>query len=67
MSEREIVSPNYPNNYPNDAQCVWLITIPLGNAVALNITDLDIEWSADCSKDYLKVDILKYLLLTFAN
>lgn len=25
-----LTSPNYPSNYPNNAECQWFITAPLG-------------------------------------
>lgn len=32
-------SPNYPNNYPSHADCVWTITAPNGHAVELQFED----------------------------
>ena len=31
----EFTSPNYPNDYPKNAECTWEITVPKGNKVHL--------------------------------
>lgn len=31
-----ITSPNYPSNYPQNIDCVWIITVPNGEAVQLD-------------------------------
>jgi len=34
-----ITSPNYPSNYPTNIDCVWIITVPNGEAVQLDFED----------------------------
>ena len=36
-------SPNYPDNYPNAVECVWLIQTTLGSKIELTITEFDLE------------------------
>ena len=40
-------SPNYPNAYPNGANCVWVITAPAGCKVLLTFTTFNTELSYD--------------------
>uniref|UniRef100_A0A8C4RUP8 CUB domain-containing protein n=1 Tax=Erpetoichthys calabaricus TaxID=27687 RepID=A0A8C4RUP8_ERPCA len=52
-------SPNYPDNYPQNIDCVWVVTVPNGEAVQLDFEgDFFIEPSsryADCLYDYLEL------------
>ena len=43
-SDGEILSPNYPDQYPNDSDCQWLITVDDGNLITLTIADFDLEY-----------------------
>ncbi|KAF7648099.1 hypothetical protein LDENG_00162070 [Lucifuga dentata] len=54
-SEGIIISPNWPNNYAHNRQCVYLIRIPVGEMVSLNFTHLDLESHSSCSFDYVEV------------
>lgn len=38
-----ITSPNYPSNYPQNIDCVWIIMVPNGEAVQLDFEDFYIE------------------------
>ena len=38
-----MTSPNYPDNYPNNAQCSWTITVGEGNTVGLEFLDFELE------------------------
>ena len=42
-------SPNFPKNYPDDADCTWVIQGP-AHATMIDITflKLDIEWGRKC-------------------
>ncbi|XP_019383161.1 PREDICTED: complement C1s subcomponent [Gavialis gangeticus] len=51
----EILSPNYPQLYPNDAHESWNVTVPLGYGIRLYFTHLDIEPSQDCEYDFVKI------------
>ncbi|XP_078493855.1 CUB domain-containing protein 2-like [Ciona intestinalis] len=48
-TSQPITSPNYPNNYPNNADCTWTITASDGMRVQLNL----IRFSTERSYDYL--------------
>ncbi|CAK8695000.1 scavenger receptor cysteine-rich domain-containing protein DMBT1-like [Clavelina lepadiformis] len=39
----EISSPNYPNDYPNNANVTWWIRVPEDKTVVIDITELEME------------------------
>lgn len=49
-------SPNYPNPYPHRRECVWMISLPTGNAIELTIVDFDLETHSSCQYDVLEVN-----------
>lgn len=51
----EILSPNYPQGYPNYMNKTWQIQVPLGYGIHLYFTHLDLEPSQDCEYDFVKV------------
>ncbi|XP_017269603.1 cubilin [Kryptolebias marmoratus] len=51
----EIHSPLYPNSYPNNVDCSWVISVDPSHRVLLNFTDLDIEYHGNCAWDYVAV------------
>ena len=38
-----ISSPLYPDNYPDNAQCTYLISQPIGKKILINFQSFDIE------------------------
>ena len=48
-------SPSYPNSYPMNVECVWIIKAPAGNIAHLFFGEFDLEESDDCNKDYLDI------------
>ena len=50
-----LISPNYPNSYPHNAQCIWTITVPGNAVITLTFTDLNIESHRNCRYDYVQV------------
>ncbi|GFG35967.1 hypothetical protein Cfor_02931, partial [Coptotermes formosanus] len=49
-------SPNYPNYYPHNKDCTWIISVPTGQQIKLNITDFRLEGSGTrCPYDYLEI------------
>ncbi|KAM8924079.1 complement C1r subcomponent [Pelodytes ibericus] len=50
-----ILSPNYPEPYPNNNQTTWDIAVPEGYYVSLNFLVFDLEPSENCNYDVVKV------------
>lgn len=52
-----IESPFYPNPYPHNKICTYLIAQPVGKAIRLSFLDMDIEGLSypKCIYDYLEV------------
>ena len=50
-----ITSPNYPNNFPKNVVCWWVIKAPAGKRVKVTITDMDMlyRWNGVCPWDHL--------------
>ncbi|XP_071985256.1 CUB domain-containing protein 2 isoform X2 [Engystomops pustulosus] len=49
-----ITSPDYPDNYPNNAECHWLIRAAPHSTIRLLFTDFQLE-SQECNFDYVAV------------
>lgn len=54
-SEGIIISPNWPNDYAHNRQCVYVISLPVGEKVTLNFTHMSLENHSSCSFDYVEV------------
>ena len=39
----EVLSPNYPAPYDNDADCQWHITVDVGFVIQLTFHEFDVE------------------------
>ncbi|XP_066598353.1 cubilin-like [Prorops nasuta] len=50
-----IHSTNYPQNYPHNQNCEWLLEVDTKHVVNLTFTDFDIEDSTNCTDDYVKI------------
>ena len=48
-------SPNYPNNYPHNLKCTWIITVPSGYYVYLYFHHFNLEGGYNCPYDYVEV------------
>lgn len=56
-------SPDYPNRYPENRECIWYITTSAGSSMTLTILEFDVEFHQDCNYDVLEVSYgLIYLL-----
>ncbi|XP_057559739.1 complement C1s subcomponent [Hippopotamus amphibius kiboko] len=51
----EILSPNYPQAYPNEVEKSWDIEVPEGYGIHLYFTHLDIELSENCAYDSVQI------------
>jgi len=45
-----LTSPGYPNDYPNNLDCVYQVPIPNGMVLGITFHDFDVEYYA--SNDY---------------
>ncbi|XP_076455694.1 uncharacterized protein LOC143290240 isoform X2 [Babylonia areolata] len=50
-----VQSPNFPGNYSNNQDCVYIITAPAGYQVTLTFTDFDLEPQGKCSYDFVEI------------
>lgn len=51
-----ISSPNFPQPYPQNIECVWLITVESGYHVSLDFgSPFDLEGHSSCRYDYVQV------------
>ena len=54
LSSGTITSPSYPDNYGENANCIYTISQPTGNLIQLKFLSVDIDKYADC-EDYLEI------------
>lgn len=52
--EGSIVSPNYPETYDANTECLWKIATNQGSYLQLTVADLDLESVSSCSLDYIE-------------
>ena len=50
-----ITSPSYPNDYPNNADCIYTISLPSGTVISLTTEMFDIEDDSECGYDSLEI------------
>ena len=50
-----LMSPNYPDVYPNSVECLWKITVGFGMSIELNVLEYDMESAQECYFDSLTV------------
>lgn len=48
-----IQSPLYPENYPKNVQCEWVIELPSQYKIRLDFTELQLENSMSCQYDFV--------------
>ncbi|KAL3876182.1 hypothetical protein ACJMK2_034053 [Sinanodonta woodiana] len=51
----QLTSPNYPDDYKPNKECVWKITVPKDYSVAVKFQSFEIENHDNCVYDYLEV------------
>ena len=54
-------SPNYPSLYPHWANCIFSISLPVGNRINLNIKNINIQGCSGCICDSLNIYDGSYL------
>ncbi|GFQ96473.1 cubilin, partial [Trichonephila clavata] len=50
-----IKSPGYPNRYPHNAHCIWIVKGQNHRQITLNITSFELEEHQNCRYDYLEI------------
>lgn len=50
-----IKSPNYPQEYPSNKVCEWVITVPMGQQIQLNVLKFLMEKHSSCRFDGLEI------------
>uniref|UniRef100_A0AAR5PJX2 Metalloendopeptidase n=1 Tax=Dendroctonus ponderosae TaxID=77166 RepID=A0AAR5PJX2_DENPD len=50
-----LASPNYPDDYRPNKECIWKITVPDQYQVALKFLSFDLEHHAECSYDFVSI------------
>lgn len=50
-----INSPNYPESYPANRECVWVITAANKHQIQLEVVEFELEEGSRCSYDYLEI------------
>uniref|UniRef100_A0A8D8U6L7 Cubilin n=3 Tax=Cacopsylla melanoneura TaxID=428564 RepID=A0A8D8U6L7_9HEMI len=53
--EGSFSSPNYPMQYPINADCVWTVKSSPGNKIAIQFTDFQLEKSDFCNEDFVEL------------
>lgn len=53
--EGSIVSPNYPQFYPNRIVCNWLISASQGSTLSILITDMAFDRTPSCNYDFIEI------------
>lgn len=57
-----LASYDYPHQYPTSSHCSWAIKVPQYQIVKLTFKAFSLQYSENCTKDYLKVANSEYLL-----
>ena len=50
-----LASPNYPDNYPHDRTCEWVLSAATNRQFLINVTDISLEQHDNCSYDFLEI------------
>ena len=50
-----ITSPRYPNNYPNEVSCKWVLKAPINNTVLLALESFELEKDKKCLYDHVQI------------
>ncbi|KAL1489387.1 hypothetical protein ABEB36_014292 [Hypothenemus hampei] len=54
-TEGHLESPNYPEDYQPNKECIWRITVPENHQVALKFQSFDVENHDNCVYDYVEI------------
>ena len=63
-----VESPNFPDPYPHNRDCTWIIETTEGNTVNLTFTSLRLEDHSNCVYDFIEVKCWSVISMTnFGN
>ena len=48
-------TPGYPNQYPTNIECEWVITVPVTHSLTLTFNKFDMEESSKCKYDHVEI------------
>ena len=54
-----VISPNYPNYYPNNIDETYSIEVETGFRIEISFLDFDLESASNCQYDYCKGEIIE--------
>ncbi|XP_035232741.1 tolloid-like protein 1 isoform X2 [Stegodyphus dumicola] len=55
QSEGTLQSPNYPDEYLADKECIWKIAVSPGSQVALTFQAFEVEYHDNCAYDFVEI------------
>ncbi|CAL1294950.1 unnamed protein product [Larinioides sclopetarius] len=55
QAEGTIQSPNYPDEYRANKECIWKITVAPGSQVALTFQAFEVEFHDNCGYDFVEI------------
>lgn len=50
-----VKSPGYPDHYPNNRDCIWVLQVADGHQLSINFTAFNLEIHSRCSYDYVEI------------
>ncbi len=56
-------SPNYPNGYPHNTECLWHIRGLQGSSIQLTLEDFDIEGGMGCVSQQITIVLMEFSIL----
>ena len=48
-------SPSFPNNYPDNVDCIYTVSLPMGAIISLSTEMFDVEDDSECNYDWLEI------------
>ncbi|XP_054716859.1 tolloid-like protein 1 [Uloborus diversus] len=55
QSEGTLQSPNYPDEYRANKECIWRISVTPGSQVALTFQAFEVEYHDNCAYDFVEI------------
>ena len=54
MESGQLESPNYPEDYQPNKECIWRVSVPVGFQVALKFQSFEVSLLQFCLLNYLR-------------